>query len=209
MTQFRTIRCFGCKEQNRREQNKDSDHSIAKSHTEAREEEEESRLQGIHTGPNHEERDDEEEFNRIPIAGENEGDSVESWESKISWESENDGDLPCHILNGATFLQLQFNPAATPATSTHVRPARKKNDMVQGKSSVFSLDNIAFQIGPCRDGIIRRKDGTLITITETPPKDTTPPNPPPLPDSPRELPQQPSWSPPPPPISTGPPKNEV
>ncbi len=71
-------------------------------HTQIETNTEESEDQGeVNNENTHQKRHDEEEYQGIPIAGENEGDSDDSWENAISWESEEDSDLP----HGALHLQ--------------------------------------------------------------------------------------------------------
>jgi hypothetical protein len=84
-----------------------------------------------------EERDAEEEFQfkRIPIAGENDGDSEESWE-KTSWDSEEDGE------NGQDSLTnncLTIIPRIPPSRTIHS----------------MATSDIAFWVGPRKDGIVK------------------------------------------------------
>jgi hypothetical protein len=75
----------------------------------------------------HEKRGDEEEFHfqGIPIAGENDGDSVESWEHAISGDSDED-------------LLTQNHTWFSPVQGVNLR----------------ATDDIAFRIGPKKDGVI-------------------------------------------------------
>jgi hypothetical protein len=104
----------------------------------------------IKTALTHEEREDEEEFQfkGIPIAGENDGDSEESWERE-SWdkgdERETDNDSFTNNLQWAHW-----------DTSTESKQ-REESPRVPIPRTVHILatEEIAFKVGPRKDGIVQ------------------------------------------------------
>jgi hypothetical protein len=84
-------------------------------------------------------RDDEEEWGRIPIP-----------------QSDDSEDDTC--FDDGTGSNQENGNTSTPQTSSS-----KTEDKGECRNSLNS-DNLAFLVGPRKDGIIRRTDGTLITL---------------------------------------------
>ncbi len=100
-------------------------------------------------GDEKEEKDDEEEWGRIPIPT-SEDSSEDTWGDDLEIADDNEGDDSLPIL---------FVAVCKHQTKT------KGNDEKQE-------DAIAFSIGPRRDGSVRRKDGTIISVNDTTPLPT-------------------------------------
>jgi hypothetical protein len=96
------------------------------------------------TSINEEQNDEEEfQFQGIPIAGENEGDSEESWERE-SWDNDDEQDSPqsstsSTIHNNAVFVIANVNQQAN--------------------------DDLAFMLGPRKDGVIQYHTPSLLHLT--------------------------------------------
>ncbi len=98
----------------------------------------------IKTALTHEAREDEEEFQfkGIPIAGENDGDSEESWERE-SWdkgdESETDNDSFTNNFQTVDTSTGEESPRVPHPRTVHI----------------LATEEIAFRVGPRKDGIVK------------------------------------------------------
>jgi hypothetical protein len=97
-------------------------------------------------------RDDEEEWRRVPIPQSDDSEDEPWFGESNSSESEQDGeDITPTMGNKKGFSQNVLTIVSNP--------------LLVNKQST---EDFAFRNGPRRDGIIRRKDGSLITIDECP-----------------------------------------
>ena len=93
-------------------------------------------------GCEREEKNDEEEWGRIPIPQSDDSEDSTGWDDP-EIEEDDDSHSNLHIL----------------CVTLHKGKNEQENKM--------SEESLAFLLGPRRDGIIRRKDGTLLNIPET------------------------------------------
>jgi hypothetical protein len=113
-------------------------------------------------------RDDEEEWGGIPIPQSDDSDD-EYWLDEISSdESESE---PYEADAGPYALNLRepdddSDDASSNLTSQVQRTSTPPKKDEKAQMSISTFDDLAFLIGPRRDGSIKRKDGTVFTLTE-------------------------------------------
>jgi hypothetical protein len=102
-----------------------------------------------------EERDAEEEFKfmGIPIAGENEGDSEESWERE-SWDTGDDN------TTDKDSLKNHFQWA-----TWDTNEASKQREQSPWTLPPSITDDLAFQVGPRKDGIVQTRTKSPLLLT--------------------------------------------
>ena len=97
------------------------------------------------------EKDDEEEWGRIPIPQSDDSDESEDW---IEPDQENEGDDDS--TEELKICCLFITPRDDQPKGRREKDNKKREE------------NLAFLIGPRIDGIVRTKDGTLLTLQEDP-----------------------------------------
>jgi hypothetical protein len=111
-----------------------------------------------------EERDAKEEFQfkGIPIAGENDGDSEESWE-RTSWDSEEDGATEKDSLTNHCLTITHRRDGDTHEEETLASPLPR----IPPPRTIHSMatSDIAFWVGPRKDGIVKIDMTHPITLT--------------------------------------------
>jgi hypothetical protein len=126
---FEPLTCFACT--NTLQTDTDTDHQIT-------------------TALTHEEREDEEEFQfkGIPIAGENDGDSEESWERE-SWDTGDDRETEKDSFTN----NLQW---ANWDTSEAHKQGEESPWFPQPRTvHILATEDITFSVGPRKDGIVK------------------------------------------------------
>ena len=107
-------------------------------------------------------RDDEEEWGRIPIPQSDDSDNEPWLDESSSPESEQEEE---DVTIGPPVMRKQegFSQNALMIVNNHVSVNKE------------STEDFAFRNGPRRDGSIRKKDGSILTVDEQPyPKNTQP-----------------------------------
>ncbi len=107
------------------------------------------------------EKDDEEEWGRIPIPQSDDTDESEDWTEPEHREDD----------TGPTLLNSRKpdddpDDASANLTFLAQRPSCSPDTKEQEKMSIQNINDYAFLIGPRRDGLIQRKDGTILTLQE-------------------------------------------
>jgi hypothetical protein len=131
------------------------------------------------------EKDDEEEWGRIPIPQSDDSDN-ESWLDESSSPESEQEEEDVTIEPPVMRKQEGFSQNALMIVNNHVTVNKE------------STEDFAFRNGPRRDGSIRKKDGSILTVDDQPyPKDTQPEKA--LKEEERRLPENevalPRWSP--------------